>query len=481
MEKITCTDELSKSPDNSLGLDKEFYHSTFIEVSNEKNNTISKLDSDDLLCIDTLCMDPSLDQPSLGGFYDLADMDKFSSLKSDDVQMHEISSTDTVKCSLDSSLLIDTDLVMDTVSPKIILPNKPRIISFEILEQKILLCPDTPNEYNNNTNLDDFDKTRDPVQSTEDIDKDIDQSEEDLNETEKVNKSLSDSLLDAEDFLGFPKDEVEPSFEKLSRSVPKELVTYNFQPVYRESPTISIPKTESNSYLRFNLPDQEEPLEMIGYRRNLIRSSKFHSGSGYTVLDSMIKNFSINCDSNNKRKTKKNKRRSSENRKTVIQKGKLNMLIKKRINDSVDTEEKSSVERIQTRSLLKTLNQPIQMDDTPKSHQPKQSARKLIISEFNKNHIKDVRICLKRIEIVKEYAHLDYLNSCPFIDPSPTSENEQSLSMAESLKKKISVGTRRSDRLRNNGLKGIIVLKSKSPIKINKTVTFSSCVLINEY
>lgn len=143
--------------------------------------------------------------------------------------------------------------------------------------------------------------------------------------------------------------------------------------------------------------------------------------------------------------------------------------------------QESSVERRQTRLLLKNQNQLI---DTPKSKTNTNNPTKprKIMSQINELNLKDVRVRLERIEIIKEYAHLDYLNSSPLIDFSDSSENEQSLCMDESSKKEISFATRRSDRLRKSEIKGIIPFKSKyHSIKQKKRVSFSKSVFINEF
>ncbi|XP_051164517.1 uncharacterized protein LOC127283586 [Leptopilina boulardi] len=477
MNEVTCTIQHSKCPEtlmdqlinknkitDSLELDSKISDtiSPFTKVLDKEKVIISKLDSNDLLNMnedDSII--ETLVEPLIGGFYDLSEIHKFANLKEDDVQMPEVSSTEKMKNDFDNSLLTETNLAIDTIdnSNKII-TKKPRIISNKIIENKIQFHCKKIIDNNNSKSLN-FEK----------------------NNSSETDFSTSDSLMEMEDCLGFSNDDIEQSFKTLNRNIKKEPIKYNFPNFYRETPIILISETkiELTSYLRFNLPDQIEPLKSIGHRKNLIKPSKFHfNGSGYTELDILMRN----CNIMNKKKNKKKKQSNKKNKLAIIQKGKLKSPIKKKAEIFVENnKEERSVERRQTRFLLKTLNhhQSLQLNDTPKSNNESKPRARNIISEINKWHLKDVRIHLERMEIIKEYAHLDFMNTSPFIDSPGSSENEQSLSMDESSKKEIFFATRRSDRLRKSEIKGIISLKSKQPYKQNKRVSFSKSVLQYEY
>ncbi|XP_043476639.1 uncharacterized protein LOC122507797 [Leptopilina heterotoma] len=471
MNEVTCAIEDSGRPEtlmDQLINDDNNNSNNKINESSEMDtefiDTISmtKADTDDLFSMDTLhdSTIDRLDEPTLGGFYDLSDIDKFSNFKSKAVQMPEVSSTENVKIIVNTSQPIDADL--DEIPP-----NRPKIISEEIVETKILL-------YQKSTI---YEKDNEKTSTAKKFEADKNTSSNSLDICE------IESLSGMDDCRGFSIEDVTESFEKIKKNISQQPVEYDFPNIYRETSIISIPNAESISYLNFNLPDQVEPLESIVLGKNLIKPSMFYfKGSGYTELDSLMRKCSIigqKIAGKSKRANKKDKTLS------IIQKGKLNVLMKKRkIEQFVANEQESSVERRQTRFLLKNQNQLLQqLSDTPKSNQNNhQSKPRKIISQINKLNLKDVRVSLERIEIIKEYAHLDYLNSSPLIDPSDSSENEQSLRMDESSKKEISFATRRSDRLRKSEIKGIIPFKSKyRSIKQKKRVSFSESVFIKEF
>lgn len=287
MNTVTCVIEDIGYPESLMDqlINDDNNNSNKINESSEMDTefidsiSMTKGDTDDLFSMDTLhdSTIDRLDVPTLGGFYDLSDIDKFSNFKCNAVQMPEVSSTENVKIIVNTSQSIDKD--PDEIPPKIISPNKPRIISDEIVETKILLYQKSIIQENDNEKA-----------STEK------KLETDKNTTNNSFNIIceSESLLGMEDYRGFPIEDVTESFEKLNKNKAQQPVEYDFPNIYRETSIISISNAKSISYLNFNLPDQVEPLESIVLGKNLIKPSMFYfKGSGYTELDSLMRKCTI--------------------------------------------------------------------------------------------------------------------------------------------------------------------------------------------